>query len=36
MKDTKVAMPRGALTEQDTTALTEKFKAWLKANPQYQ
>ena len=30
-------MPRtNALSEQDTSELTEKFKAWLKANPQYQ
>jgi len=37
LKDTKVALPRtNALSEQDTSELTEKFKAWLKANPQYQ
>jgi TRAP-type uncharacterized transport system substrate-binding protein len=37
LKDTKVALPRtNTLSEQDTSELTEKFKAWLKANPQYQ
>ena len=35
LKETKVALPRtNALSEQDTSELaTEKFKAWLRANP---